>query len=60
MMPLAQRRLRGLLEHGLFKELEPPPFGLLKNSLKRDGDFAKLWDRGSWPELLTLSPLKLW
>lgn len=61
MMPLAQRRLRGLklLEHGLFKELDPPPYGLPKNPLKRDGDFVKLWVRDSWPELLTLSPLKL-
>lgn len=60
MMPLAQRRLRGLklLEHGLFQELDPPPVWPSQKFLK-DGDFAKLWVRGSWPELLTLNPLKL-
>lgn len=61
MMPLAQRRLRGLklLEHGLFKELDPSPYGLPQNSLKRDGDFAKLWVRGWWPELLTFKSFKV-
>lgn len=57
MMPLAQRRLRGLKL--LEQELDPPPYGLPQNSLKRDGDFVKLWVRGSWPELLTFKSFKV-